>query len=246
MNLNDIIQAAQGGQGINHIAQQFGISPEQAQAAINAVLPGLSQGLQTQAATPGGLGGILGHLADAAHQQSYTDAAAAAAPATVQTGGNALNQILGGGGIAQQLAQHAAQSTGLPPAVIESMLPVLASMVMGGLFHSANNQGLGGMIGQLAGQGGNLGQVLGQALQPQQASAGGGGLGGMLGGLLGGLFGGGQGAAPQLPGGLNPALVQAGMSTLTNMFNHGVQVPGSQQSGLQDILGQIMAAGAKR
>ena len=107
MNLNDIIQAAQGGQGINHIAQQFGISPEQAQAAINAVLPGLSQGLQTQAATPGGLGGILGHLADAAHQQSYTDAAAAAAPATVQAGGNALNQILGGN-IAQQLAQHAA------------------------------------------------------------------------------------------------------------------------------------------
>ena len=45
MNLNDIIQSAQGGQGINNIAQQFGISPEQAQAAIQAMLPGLSHGL---------------------------------------------------------------------------------------------------------------------------------------------------------------------------------------------------------
>ncbi len=247
MNLNDILQAAQGGQGITNIAQQFGLSPEQAQAAINAVLPGLSQGLQNQAATPGGLGNILGHLADPTHQQTYTNAAAAASPAAAQAGGNVLGQILGNGGIVQQLTQHAAQSTGLPPAIIQQMMPVIASMVMGGLFHSASNQGLGGMLGQLAGQG-NLGAALGQAMgqAPAQASTGGSGLGGMLGGLLGGLFGGGQAGATKLPGGLDPATVQAGLSTLTNMLGHGVQVPAGQQAGLQDILGQLMAAGAKR
>jgi hypothetical protein len=243
MNLSDIMQAAQGGQGINHIAQQFGISPEQAQAAINAMLPGLSQGLQNQASSPGGLGAILGHLVDATHQQAYTDAAAAASPATTQAGGNVLGQVLGNGGIAGQLAQHAAKSTGLSPEVIQSMMPVVASMVIGGLFHNANNQGLGGMLGQLAGQGGNLGQTLGQAMGQSQPTSGGGGLGGMLGGLVGGLFGGGGSA--QTPGGLNPALVQAGISALTNMLNHGVQVPAGQQAGLQDILGQLMA-GAKR
>ncbi len=244
-NLNDIVQAAQGGQGINNLAQQFGLTPDQAQAAIKAVLPGLSQGLQAQA-TSGGLGDILGHLTNPSNQQAFNDPQAAASPAAAQAGGNVLGSIFGNSQITQQIAQNAAQHSGIPPQVIESMMPVIASMVMGGLFHSANNQGLGGMLGQLANQG-NLGAVLGQAMGGQAGQpAQGGGLGGMLGGLLGGLFGGGQGGAPKMPGGLDPATIQAGMSTLTNMFGHGVQVPAGQQAGLQDILGQVMAAAAKR
>jgi len=40
-------------------------------------------------------------------------------------------------------------------------------------------------------------------------------------------------------------MVQAGMSALTNMFGHGVQVPASQQAGLQDILGPVRAGTAQ-
>ena len=101
------------------------------------------------------------------------------------------------------------------------------------------------MLGQLANQG-NLGAVLGQAMGQPGATQQAGGLGGMLGGLLGGLFGGQQGGAVKMPAGLDPATIQAGMNTLTNMFGHGVQVPAGQQAGLQDILGQIVAAAAKR
>jgi len=243
-SLNDIIQAAQGGQGINNLAQQFGLSPDQAQAAIKAVLPGLSQGLQAQASS-GGLADILGHLANPQNQQAFNDPQAAASPAAAQAGGNILGSIFSNNQITQQIAENAAQHSGLPPAVIQSMMPVIASMVMGGLFHSASNQGLGGMLGQLANQG-NLGAVLGQAMGQPGATQQAGGLGGMLGGLLGGLFGGQQGGAVKMPAGLDPATIQAGMNTLTNMFGHGVQVPAGQQAGLQDILGQIVAAAAKR
>ena len=250
MNLNDIIQSAQGGQGINNIAQQFGISPEQAQAAIQAMLPGLSHGLQNQASS-GGLGDILSHLTNPQNQQSYTDPNAAASPAAAQAGGNVLGQIFGNNEIAQKIAQNAAQHAGLSADLMQQMMPVIASMVMGGLFHSASNQGLGGMLGQLTGQG-NLGAILGQMMgggqaqpgAPAQASTGG-GLGGMLGGVLGGLFGGGAAGAPKMPGGIDPATVQAGMEALTKMFGHGVQAPAGQMSGLQDILGQMMG-GAKR
>ena len=34
MNLSEIMQAAQGGQGVDNLAAQFGLSPEQTQAAI--------------------------------------------------------------------------------------------------------------------------------------------------------------------------------------------------------------------
>jgi hypothetical protein len=246
-NLNDIVQAAQGGQGIGNLAQQFGVSPEQAQAAVKAMLPGLSQGLQNQASS-GGLGDILSHLTNPQNQSTFENPQAAQSPNAAAAGNQALGQIFGNDQITQQIAQHAAQYSGLSPAVLQQMMPVIASMVMGGLFKSASNQGLGGMLGQLAGQG-NLGSILGQVMNPggqqtQQASTGGGGMGGILGGLLGGLLGGGKqaqpGAAPAGPGGFDPATIQAGMDTLTKMFGHGTQVAANQQASLQDIMGKIM------
>lgn len=45
MNLNEIMQAAQGGQGVNNLASQFGLTPDQAQSAVQAVIPAFSQAL---------------------------------------------------------------------------------------------------------------------------------------------------------------------------------------------------------
>ncbi len=70
MNLNDIMQAAQGGQGINNLASQFGLTPEQAQAAIQAAMPAFSQGLQRLGQDPNALGGVLSHIANDVHQGS--------------------------------------------------------------------------------------------------------------------------------------------------------------------------------
>jgi len=58
----------------------------------------------------------------------------------------------------------------------------------------------------------------------------------MLGNLLGGLMGGGAaqtGANPQA------SAMQAGLSTLTNMFNAGVQVSQAHQQGLSQILNSL-------
>ncbi len=40
-NLSEIMQSAQGGQAIPNLAKQFGLTPEQTQAAINALASGL-------------------------------------------------------------------------------------------------------------------------------------------------------------------------------------------------------------
>src|SRR5664279_5637237 len=57
MNLNDIIQAAQGGEGVANLGAQFGLTPEQTQAAVQALMPAFSTALQrvtaaTQLRTP--------------------------------------------------------------------------------------------------------------------------------------------------------------------------------------------------
>jgi hypothetical protein len=232
MNLNDIIQSAQGGQGISNLGTQFGLTPEQTQAAIQAMMPAFSTGLQKTAQDPSGLGGLLSQLTSGAHQGSFTDPNQAGAAANA--GGNVLGQIFGSPQVASQIAQHASQISGVSPQVIQQMMPVVASMLMGGLFHSMTSQGMGGILGQLASAAtapGGLASTFGQANAP----AGGGMFGGLLGSLLGGLMGGASqpGGNPQAPA------MQSGLSTLTNMFEAGVQVSQAHQQALSSILGSL-------
>ncbi len=68
MNLNDIIQAAQGGQGVANLGAQFGLTPEQTQAAVQALMPAFSTALQKVTSDPSGLAGIVSHLASGVHR----------------------------------------------------------------------------------------------------------------------------------------------------------------------------------
>jgi hypothetical protein len=231
MNLNDIMQAAQGGQGVNNLASQFGLTPEQTQAAIQAMIPAFSTGLQRTAQDPTGLGGILSQLTSGIHQGSFTDPTQTTAAGGA--GGGVLGQIFGSPQITAQLSQQAAKVSGVNPQIIQQMMPIVASMLMGGLFHSMTSQGLGGILGQLAGAA-NSPTGLGPAINQTGAAQSSGGLGGMLGNMLGGLFGGGSaGANPQ------SAALQAGLNTLNSMFQAGVQVSQTHQQGLSDILSSL-------
>jgi hypothetical protein len=226
MNLNDIMQAAQGGQGVNNIAAQFGLTPEQAQAAIQAAMPAFSQGLQRLGQDPNALGGVLTHIVNDVHQGSFADPSQTGA--ATGAGGDVLGQIFGSPQIASQISQRVSQASGVSPQVVQDMMPIIASILMGGLAHSMNSQGLGGVLGQLANAAtgpGGLGSVLGgQAGQS-------GGLGGLIGSVVGGLLGGGQGGAT--------SPLQAGLNSLTNMFESGVSPSPAHQQGINDILSSL-------
>jgi hypothetical protein len=244
-NLNDIIQASQGGQGVNNLARQFGLSPEQAQAAINAIIPGLSAGLQKQAGSLDGLGGIINSLNQSVHQQTYTAPQGAPAGGASDAGHSALGQIFGNSQILSQMIQQAAAASGVNAAILQQMLPVLVSMVLGGMFHSLSNQGLGGILGQLAnavnqgGLGNMLGPLAGTAPTAPTAPTGGAPAGGSLWeSILANMFGGqaapaGGAATPQTQA------VQAGLEALTKMMQPGIQVAQAHQQALQNIFGQV-------
>jgi hypothetical protein len=138
------------------------------------------------------------------------------------------------------------------------MLPLLASVVLGGLSKSFNNQGLGSILEQIA-RGGGLGSILGQpgdattapSTPSGQAQQSGGGLGGLLGALLGALLGGGAPAAPggagqtSLPGGLDPATLQAALEQIKKSLNPGGAIAASpgQNAELQDVLDKVFPKG---
>ncbi|MBV1704683.1 MAG: DUF937 domain-containing protein [Hyphomicrobiales bacterium] len=219
-NLNDIVNAAQGGQGVNNLGQQFGVSPDQVQSALQSLLPAFSMGMQNATTAPGGLGSIVGQMMNGAHQDAFQNGVSPAG-AAAGAGGDVLGQLFGSGDAMQKIAQQAAAASGISPQIIQQMLPVVASMLMGGMFQSMTNQGFGGVLGQLAGA-------------ATQSAAGGGAGGGMFGGLignmLGGLFGGGQPSA----GAANPA-AQAGMDALNSMMKAGTAASQGQMQSLQDI-----------
>lgn len=261
LNLLEIMQNAQGGNAYNNLANQFGIGPDQAQQAVEALLPAFSAGLQQQANTLEGWQNILGSLSQAQGAEQFFDSDGDGIPDHLEEqGNNAVAAMFGGQEISQAVAGQAAQFAGLPASMMQQMLPVIASMVMGGLFKGAMNGGLGGLLGQMmqggmqqGGLGNILGSVLGQSMAPQQQAPQG-GLGGLLGGLLGGgqqqaagggllggilgsLLGGGRAAPQPQPQAADP--VAMGLDALKGMFQTGQQVQGQQMDAFTQILGQL-------
>jgi hypothetical protein len=264
MNLFEMMQAAQGGNAMNNLASQFNLTPGQTQNAVEALLPALSMGLQRQTQSPDMFSSLAGMMMNGQHAAAF-DADGDGIPDNVQQGGNdVLGQLFGSKQVTHAVAAQAAATSGVGASILKQMLPVIASMVMGGLFKSASNQGLGGILGQLAGgmmgggqqqtnmQAGNnpFGDLLGGLLGGTAAggAAGGGGMGGGLGDILGQMMGAGQQSAQPAPrqsqqGGFDPASL--GLESLTNMFNTGRQVQEDHQNGLQSIF-DAMLGGQRR
>lgn len=218
MTLFDIMQQAQNGQAMQNIARQYGLSQQQAQAAIEALLPAFSMGLQRQTQDPYAFGS-LAQMMSANPFAKMFDANGDGIPDHAQAmGNNVLSQLFGSKEVSNAVAAQAAATTGLGQTILKQMLPVIAAMVMGGLSKSASNRGLDGLFGQFAEMmsgkqappqqqanpvnpfdailGGFFGNAGQQPQQPQPGSMGGpmgsDAFGGILGQILSGMMGGGQ------------------------------------------------------
>ncbi len=211
--LFEMLNNAGQGNGVDQIARQFGISNQQAQEAMEALLPAFSQGLKRNAADPYGAGNFLGALASGQHAKYFEDAANAFSPQGVAEGNGILGHLFGSKDVSRAVASHAAQATGLGQDMLKQMLPVLASMLMGGLFKQSTGQMQGAQPRQAqAGGGGMLGDLMEQMMrqmgqQQSGAQPRGRAPSGMspsdnpLGQILEGMFGGGGSTGRSAPSG---------------------------------------------
>ena len=173
MQITDILKQMGG---LSSMAKELGISESQAakgaEVLIPAILGGFKKQAQTQPSGLEGLGSLLGQLGGG----SLLDNVLAPQATDVNRGNDVLGQIFGSKDVSRTVAQNAASRSGLDPALLRKMLPMVAMLV----------------AGYMAKQGGAATQ------QPAQA---GGGLGGLLGGLLGRASGSARPGA-SAPGGL--------------------------------------------
>jgi hypothetical protein len=210
--LDEILQSAQGGQLVANLAQRFGLTDEQMDSAIKALTPALEVGLSNAAEEPALFERLLGDIASPGRAAAFYEPSAAHDAESVAQSRQLLDDLFGSPAAAGRVVQVAARESGLRSDILSQLLPVLASVLIGGLFKNVSNQGLGGILGQLVNSGA-LGSILEQMLgggrapqrEPEPAPAPRGGgmgpLGGILGSILGSLLGGGRRRQPDPYGG---------------------------------------------
>jgi hypothetical protein len=157
MQLSDIL--SQSG-GLESMARELGVSQVEAASGAQALLPAILGGFKKQAqASSGGLEGLGGVLASLGGG-SLLDNVLAPEPTDIGRGNDVLGQIFGSKDVSRAVAHNAASQSGLDPALLKKMLPIVAMLVAGYMAKRSFTT------------------------TPQAPSAG--GLGDMLGGLLGG------------------------------------------------------------
>ncbi len=166
MQITDIL--AQLG-GLQSMARELGVSEQQVASGADALVPAILGGFKKQAqASPAGLEGLDGLLGSLGGG-SLLDEVLSPQPTNLEHGNDVLGQIFGSRDVSRTVAQNAASQSGLDPALLKKMLPMLAMLVAG---YFARQQG--------GGQGPDM------TAQAAPEPGAGGGLGGLLGGLLGG------------------------------------------------------------
>ena len=175
MDITDII--AQMG-GLQSMARELGVTESQAASGTEALLPAILGGFKKQAqAQPAGLEGLDGLLGQLGGG-GLLDDVLSPQPTNVNRGNDVLGQIFRSKDVSRTVAKNAASQSGLDPALLKKMLPILAMLVAG---YMAKRQGAGGASAQSGG--GGLGGLLGGLLGGQSTGSGGGSLGAALPGL---------------------------------------------------------------
>ncbi|MDA4632988.1 DUF937 domain-containing protein, partial [Escherichia coli] len=95
MNLVDMFLKGQGGQAVEALSRQFQLSQQQTIAAIEALMPAFSQGLQRNTADPMGVGAFIQSLSSGQHVNYFDNPQAAFNPAGIADGNAILNNLFG-------------------------------------------------------------------------------------------------------------------------------------------------------
>ncbi|MGB5104675.1 MAG: DUF937 domain-containing protein [Steroidobacteraceae bacterium] len=153
--------------GIQSMARELGVSESQATAGAEALVPAILGGFKKQArAQPTGLEGLAGMLGGLGGG-GLLDDVLGPQPTNVSRGNDVLGQIFGSKDVSRAVAQNASAQTGLDPALLKKMLPIIAMLVAGYMARKG-----GASASAPAPQsGGGLGDLLGSMLGGGRAAA---------------------------------------------------------------------------
>ena len=162
-NLYDVLGDAQNGDAMAELSREFGLSAQQTQAAVAALLPAISMGLKRATATPEGLGDLLALMgAQPALHGMFDDPQAAFSRDGRAAGNEALARMFGSPDASRAIADQAQQLSGISSTILKKLLPVLAGLIISSLMRSGSGKAAPSAPQPAPDQGGGLGDILRQ------------------------------------------------------------------------------------
>ena len=152
-NLFDMLGEMQGGAALNQMGQQFGLSRQEMERAMAALTPAFSEGLRRNVDDPQGFGRFVEALGRSNHANYVDDPARAFEEKGMKEGNAILGHLFKSKNLSRAVAAEASQASGLSQGILKQLLPILAPMILGGLFK------------QITGGGGSGNNPLGQILE---------------------------------------------------------------------------------
>lgn len=198
MDIYELLRSAEGRNAMAALAAAHGIQPHELDTVLAQVVPALSARIERNTLSRGGLSDLLHEIGDPTHARVLADPAHVTSGDAAQTGIGALETILGSKAASRSVAANAAMSTGISQAIIQKLLPIIASLVIAALSKGAQG-GLGDILKKLpdfAGAGGGAPARAGQRQTPHSQDDGHTGGDGGLGDIFSKI--------PGLPGGSVP------------------------------------------
>ena len=119
-NLYDILAEAEDGEAMAMLGREFGLTPQQTQAAVMALLPAISTGLKQATATPEGLAelfGVMGQQRDLSAMFGAPDVAFA--PQGRAAGNDVLSVIFGSPDVSRAVVDQAQQFSGVTGSILQ-------------------------------------------------------------------------------------------------------------------------------
>jgi hypothetical protein len=162
-NLYEVLADAQNGAAMAELSREFGLSAQQTQAAVAALLPAISMGLKRATTTPEGLGDLFALMgAQPALHGMYDDPQAAFTREGRAAGNAALARMFGSPDASRAIANQAQQLSGISSTILKKLLPVLAGLIISSLMRSGSGKAAPSAPQPLPEQGGGLGDILRQ------------------------------------------------------------------------------------
>ena len=156
---------------LDQLAAQLGVSPDEAQQAVNAVLPALVGGLDANAADPAGAGSLLNALGQ--HDGSLVDGGVDLSQVDTAQGEAIAGHIFGDnqGAVTDQLGAMQLSGGNLGGSLVRKLIPILAPIVLSYLAKKLQER-MGGAAGSAGSGGSTASDSAGSAGSDSAGSAG--------------------------------------------------------------------------
>lgn len=139
-NLFEMMRNAQGGAAFDNMARQFGLSPQDAQRAVEALLPAFVMGLQRSATNPNAFANLMSLVGSGRPTGFFDHPNMAFSPQAQSHANDFLGQLFGNSDASRRIADQAAAWSGVGAAAVQQMMPAVAAMLMGGMAKAATAQ----------------------------------------------------------------------------------------------------------